>query len=104
MSKNISGGPVVGEFNELVGMISEADCMKQISESRYYNMPLVNILVEKYMDTNVDTVSPNTTIFDAARKFYISKKKRFPVVLNEKLVGQISRKDVFRANLSAQTL
>ena len=49
------------------------------------------------MDTNVDTISPNTTIFDAARKFYTSKRKRFPVVLNEKLVGQISRKDVLRA-------
>ena len=30
VKKNISGGPVVGAFNELVGMISEADCMKQI--------------------------------------------------------------------------
>ncbi|MGB6269113.1 MAG: CBS domain-containing protein, partial [Olleya sp.] len=33
----ISGGPVVNEKNELLGIISEGDCIKQISDSRYYN-------------------------------------------------------------------
>ena len=36
----ISGGPVVNEKNDLVGIISEGVCLKQLSESRYYNMPL----------------------------------------------------------------
>ena len=31
----ISGGPVVNDKNELVGIISEGDCIKQISDSRY---------------------------------------------------------------------
>ena len=33
----ISGGPVVDKYGELMGIISEADCMKEISESRYFN-------------------------------------------------------------------
>ena len=40
IKNKISGGPVVNDKNELVGMISEGDCLKQISESRYYNMPM----------------------------------------------------------------
>ena len=32
----ISGGPVMDGNGFLVGIISEADCMKQISESRYF--------------------------------------------------------------------
>jgi CBS domain-containing protein len=36
----ISGAPVVNEKNELIGVISEGDCIKHISESRYYNMPM----------------------------------------------------------------
>jgi len=45
----ISGGPVVNDDNELVGIISEGDCIKQISESRYYNQPVENINVSAHM-------------------------------------------------------
>lgn len=42
----ISGGPVVNEKHELIGIISEGDCIKQISESRYYNMPMQDKTIE----------------------------------------------------------
>jgi CBS domain-containing protein len=38
-------------------------------------------------------------IFDAANKFLDSKIRRFPIVENGKLVGQISQKDVLKAAL-----
>ncbi len=93
----ISGGPVVNEKNELVGIISEGDCVKQISESRYYNMPMNTDTIEKYMAKNVDTIDGNMNVFDAASKFLQSKHRRFPIVENGKLVGQISQKDVLKA-------
>ena len=40
LKNKISGAPVVNDRYELVGIISDADCMKQISESRYFNMPI----------------------------------------------------------------
>ncbi|MDE0598841.1 MAG: CBS domain-containing protein, partial [Dokdonia donghaensis] len=55
----ISGGPVVNEQNELLGIISEGDCMKQISESRYYNMPMDNMKVSNHMVSSVDTIDGN---------------------------------------------
>ncbi|WP_242083038.1 CBS domain-containing protein [Aestuariivivens sediminis] len=93
----ISGGPVVNDKNELIGIISEGDCIKQISESRYYNMPMQDKTIEKHMAANVETIDGNMNIFDAANKFLSAKRRRFPIVENGKLVGQISQKDVLKA-------
>ncbi len=93
----ISGGPVVNENYELVGIISEGDCIKQISESRYYNQPMGNVNVEKQMIKNVETIDGNMNVFDAAEKFLKSKRRRFPIVEDGKLVGQISQKDILKA-------
>lgn len=95
----ISGGPVVNDRNELVGIISEGDCLKQLSESRYYNMPLEHDNVEKRMAKNVETIDGNMDVFDAANKFLNSKLRRFPIVERGKLVGQISQKDILKAAL-----
>ena len=100
IKNKISGGPVVNERNELVGIISEGDCIKQISESRYYNMPLENNSVEKHMARNVETIDGEMNIFDAANKFLEAKRRRFPIVENGKLVGQISQKDVLKAAMA----
>ena len=95
----ISGGPVVNDNNELVGIISEGDCLKQISESRYYNMPMEDDTVEQRMIKNVDTLDGNMNVFDAANVFLESKHRRFPILENGKLVGQISQKDILKAAL-----
>jgi len=95
----ISGGPVVNENNELLGIISEGDCIKHISESRYYNIPIDNDNVEKHMVKNVETIEGNLNIFEAAEQFLKSKRRRFPIVENGKLVGQISQKDILIAAL-----
>lgn len=96
----ISGGPVVNEKKELIGIISETDCIKHIAESKYYNMPMDrNHTVEKNMATEVETIDKNTNIFDAAERFINSKRRRFPIVENGKLIGQISQKDILKAAL-----
>jgi len=95
----ISGGPVVNDRQELVGIISEGDCLKQLSESRYYNMPLEHDNVEMRMVKDVETIDGNMDVFDAANKFLNSKRRRFPIVENGKLVGQISQKDILKAAL-----
>lgn len=99
IKNKISGGPVVNKKNELLGIISEGDCIKQISDSRYYNMPAENDTVEKHMVKNVETIDGNLNVFDAAKKFLDSKRRRFPIVENGKLVGQISQKDILIAAL-----
>ncbi|GAA3645070.1 CBS domain-containing protein [Flavivirga jejuensis] len=100
IKNRISGAPVINDKNELIGVISEGDCIKQISESRYYNMPMDNDTVEKHMVKDVETIDGNMNIFDAANKFLASKRRRFPIIENGKLVGQISQKDILKAALA----
>lgn len=100
----ISGGCVVDEEGKLLGVISEGDCMKHISDSRYYNMPLDDNSVEKRMTCNAVTIDAGMNVFDAAKKFIEHRFRRFPIVKDGKLVGQISQSDVIRAaiNLKGQ--
>ncbi|HAT70160.1 MAG TPA: inosine-5-monophosphate dehydrogenase, partial [Flavobacteriaceae bacterium] len=96
----ISGGPVVNDQNELVGIISEGDCIKQISDSRYHNLPMDDATVEKHMVRDVETIDGNMNIFDAANQFLSAKRRRFPIVEEGKLVGLISQKDILKAALN----
>ena len=101
----ISGGPVVSKAGELVGIISEADCMKEISESRYFNMPILDKSVGHFMTKKVDTIESSMNVFDAAAKFSKSSRRRYPVLEKGSLVGQVSRKDIVVAalNMKSQT-
>ena len=101
----ISGGPVVDEKGKLVGVISEADCMKEISDSRYFNMPILDKSVGHFMTENVDTIESTLSVFDAAAKFSKSSRRRYPVLEKGRLVGQVSRKDIVIAalNMKSQT-
>ena len=83
----------------LVGIISEADCMKQISESRYFNQPILDKNVENYMTKDVETIPHDMTIFDAAGVFHKNNRRRLPVMEKGLLIGQISRKDIVIAAL-----
>jgi CBS domain-containing protein len=97
IKKKISGGPVVNEKNELLGIISEGDCMKEISNSRYHNHPMQDVKVKDHMATAVETLEGKMNVFDAADKFLSSRRRRFPILENGKLVGIISQKDVLKA-------
>ena len=101
----ISGGPVVDHKGILIGVISEADCMKEISDSRYFNMPILDKSVGHFMTEKVDTIESNMSIFDAAAKFSKSSRRRYPVLDKGRLVGQVSRKDIVIAaiNMKSQT-
>lgn len=103
IANKISGGPVVNDKNELIGIISETDCIKHISESKYYNMPAdTNNIVSKYMVTDVDTIDKDMNIFDAAFKFISSRRRRFPVIEKGKLIGQLSQRDVLDAAIKVK--
>lgn len=93
----ISGAPVVNENGELVGVISEGDCMKEVVRGKYNNMPNLTGKVREHMTQNVISIPPETNIFDAAKMFLEKRIRRFPVVEYGKLIGQISQKDIMRA-------
>ena len=94
LDNNISGAPVVDkETGELVGILSELDCLKLMTTGD--DIPRGH--VEDYMSREVETISPDMDIFWVAGKFLSCQFRRFPVVEDGVLIGQISRRDVLRA-------
>ena len=102
LAKRISGGPVIDDKGNLVGIISEGDCLKQVVKGKYHNIPTLSGRVADFMATEVKSIPHDTNIFGLAEMFLNLRLRRFPVLKNGKLVGQISQKDVMRAviNLS----
>lgn len=49
------------------------------------------------MTTEVETISPDMDLYYAAGLFLKRNYRRFPVVEDSVLVGQISRRDILRA-------
>lgn len=95
IQRSISGAPVVDENDNLVGVISEKDCLKVLLEMTMHEMP--GGTVEKYMSTAVISIDEGKSILDAVQMFQDSNFRRFPVVRNGKLVGLITRRDILRA-------
>jgi CBS domain-containing protein len=97
VEQRIAGAPVVDEHGELVGMLSELDCMKIALSAGYFSHR--GGPVSEYMSKGVETIDAEMSIVDLAQKFQNSSYRRFPVMKNNRLVGQISRRDVLRALL-----
>jgi CBS domain-containing protein len=95
VKNRIAGAPVVDDEGNLIGMLSELDCMKIALHAGYHGDwggP-----VSEYMSQGVKTVDAEMSIIDLAQQFIDTRFRRFPVLSNNRLVGQISRRDVLRA-------
>ena len=92
---DISGAPVIGPRGELIGMLTERDCIRQALNAGYYDEP--GGTVESCMSTTVVTVGGEDRLMDVALRFRDSHFRRYPVVDDGQLVGLISRRDVLRA-------
>ena len=95
LEHRITAAPVVDETNQLVGMLAEVDLMSVVIQNSYYNEPVG--IVGDYMKAPVDTVAPNLDIYTLAERFIHEHRRRYPVVHEGKLVGQISRRAVLMA-------
>ncbi|RDH43595.1 CBS domain-containing protein [Zooshikella ganghwensis] len=95
MRDHLSGLPVINEDKEVIGFVSEQDCIKQVLQSSYFCDQ--NAIVNDVMRTDVLTVSPKEDIINLAQQMIAHKPKVYPVVENNKLVGLITRTDILRA-------
>ena len=95
VEKRISGAPVVDDHGNLVGVLSEQDCMKVALSAGYFDDYAGQ--VKDYMSSEVTTIDADTSILTLAQLFIDSPFRRYPVMQNNRLVGQVSRRDVLRA-------
>ncbi|MDH3510959.1 MAG: CBS domain-containing protein [Gammaproteobacteria bacterium] len=91
----ISGGPVLDLRGNLIGMLSESDCVRVALNAAYHSE--WGGRVEEFMAREIKTVDADASIVDVAAIFVDSGYRRLPVVEGNRLVGQISRHDILRA-------
>ena len=98
LKNKITGAPVLNDQGEVLGIIDDKDCLNVVFGSAYYNYPVAKETVSSYMSTIMKTISDKSDIIDAANIFLQTTYKRLLVMdEDERLVGQISRRDVLRA-------
>ena len=95
LDQRISGAPVIDESGQLVGVLSKKDCLQVVYNASYHKD--WGGRVDEYMTREVRTIESGTDIVTIADLFVESNYRRFPVMENDRMVGQISRQDILRA-------
>ncbi|MCC2604388.1 CBS domain-containing protein [Planctobacterium marinum] len=91
-----TGGPVVNEKKQLVGFLSEQDCLRQMIESSYYREQVAR--VKDIMMKDVLSLKPYASVLEVAQKMISEKPKVYPVVDDDGvLLGSISRAQILNA-------
>lgn len=95
LDKRISGAPVVDATGAVVGMLSKKDCLRIVFSSKYHDDR--GGPVSDYMSTPVETLDADQDLVSTVQHFLSSHFRRFPVLRDGKLVGQVSRYDILQA-------
>jgi predicted transcriptional regulator len=92
----ISGAPVIDHHGNLIGFLSEKDCMQVALNSAYQGESAGR--VEEYMyHHSVETIDYEASIIEVAEKFLQTSYKCLPVIKENRLVGSITRQDILKA-------
>jgi len=93
--RGIPGAPVVDDVGNFVGLLAEKDCVEAVLKASYYEE--WGGSVSEYMQTSVRTIDAATSIIDAAKLFIETSLRGFPVMDNNRIVGQLNRSDLLKA-------
>lgn len=94
----LSGGPVVDRTGNLVGVISEIDCLRAATQAAYHASG--GGRVREVMRTSFTTVDVDDSIMHVAKlmlnmtDYYY---RAFPVMKHNRVVGRIMLRDVLHA-------
>ena len=97
LDAQISGAPVVDSRGGLLGILTQRDCLGVAMQATYHQAPAGR--VSDYMTSPVETLSASASLVEVIETFHRSRYRRFPVMEHNRLVGQISRRDILRAIL-----
>ncbi len=103
LNNNISGAPVIDRNKKLIGILSEKDCLEVFAESSQTDIALPSAIslgrgtVEQFMTKSISTIKADDDLYSVVDIFLKNNFRRLPVLQDEKLVGQISRRDILKA-------
>ena len=126
LENKVSGVPVVDGEGKLMGIVSEADIIKDNIKVQFpfYFDPLMvsgyavyfekygegikdylNTKVETIMNHRVKTANPSTTVSEIADMMVSNKVNRIPIVdEDKKIVGIITRADIVKSMIETRSI
>ncbi|MEP5567136.1 MAG: CBS domain-containing protein [Halioglobus sp.] len=96
IDNKISGLCVVDDSDNLVGILSELDCLRAVLGATY-NSTGVGPVRDFMASDNLVVAHPDEDIVDIAQDMLAKNKRRRPVVENGKLIGQITCRQLLTA-------
>jgi len=90
----LSGAAVIDLRGNLVGLLSETDCLRVGLNAAYHDE--WGGTVGDYMTREVKTIDADSSIVEIADLFTKTPYRRYPVLQENRLVGQLSRRDVMK--------
>jgi len=96
LKNKISGVVVVDTNHHLIGMLSELDCLRVILAGVYNDEEFGAATVADVMTTEVECQDPHDDIVDVAASMLDHKHRRRPVVLDGRLVGQVTCRQILK--------
>ncbi len=94
LEHKVSGLCVIDDRKQLVGMLSELDCLRVILAGVYNDEEFGANLVGDVMTKSVETQSPQDDIVDVATSMLDHKHRRRPVIVDDRLVGQVTCRQI----------
>ena len=100
LTNRISGLPVIDHSGEFKGVFSERSAMRVLIDLTWNQISRGP--VSAWMDSDrARTITEQTLLSEVRAKFSETHYRRLPVLNHGRLVGQISRRDVLRADLNS---
>lgn len=93
----LTGLTVIDEDGGVIGIISELDCLRGALSAIYNDGDPEHVLVHEVMSTDLQVCSPQDGIVEVAQQMLDTRQRRRPVVLDGKLKGQVSSKNILWA-------
>ncbi|AQA16982.1 protein-inosine monophosphate dehydrogenase [Halioglobus japonicus] len=96
INNKISGVCVVDDQHNLVGILSELDCLNA-SLGSLYNDSGIGLVRDHMADSGLIVAHPEEDIIDVAQDMLAKTKRRRPVVENGRLIGQVTCRQLLKA-------
>lgn len=98
VKNSISGAPVTNAAGQLLGVLSEFDCLRATAGGQYLpDGHTGEHTVGEIMSDVPLTITPEMDLYGVAHAFVTHRVRRLPVMDGDRLVGQVSRRDLFKA-------
>jgi len=95
IDRSISGATVVDGDGNVVGVLSEMDCLKAILAGAYHGE--IGGVVGDIMTREVESASEDLSVIEVAEQLIKGHRRRLPVVRDGKFVGQYSCRSMLKA-------